>query len=121
MVKRGPTDLIYTETEDAFILAGHNLRMNAEQIAKRLPGRTMTSVYVHAKDVLGITLPVTATPEVGYAIPKTGHLGVRAKDAVTRARWQAQLDTVMVANGFTTLKDAWEYCLAAGAEKAHRK
>ena len=120
MVKRGPTELVYTPAEDAVVLAGHNLKMNAEQIAKRLPGRTATSVYVHAKDVLHITLPVTATPEVGYAIPKTGHLGVRAKDAPTRARWQAQIDVVMAVNRFTTLKDAWEYCLQAGAEKSQR-
>jgi len=120
MTKSGPTELIYNEAEDDIIRAGSAMKLNAEQIARRLPGRSPTSVYVHARDVLGITLPVTSQPEVGYTIPKTGHLGVRAKDAETRARWQAQLDVVMTRNGFTTLKEAWEYCLQAGKEKASR-
>ena len=120
MAKTGPTELIYSEAEDAVIQAGKAMGLNAEQIARKLPGRTPTSVYVHARDVLGIDLPVTSTPEVGYTIPKTGHLGVRAKDAETRAAWQVQLDVVMYRNGFTTLKEAWEYCLQAGMEKAQR-
>ena len=90
MTKSGPTELIYSEAEDAIIEAGAAMNMNAEQIAKRLPGRSPTSVYEHARKVLDIDLRVIAdVPRVGYTIPKTGHLGVRAKDDETRARSQA--------------------------------
>jgi len=123
----------YTETEEAFVRAGARLGSTAEEIAARLPGRSVASVQVKAHN-LGLSLakgvglhrqlkpnsnePVNKVPQIAAS----GQFGARFKPGDELNRYNAIIARAGQSSEINTLTDAIKAALdALGREMDHHQ